>query len=184
MARRRTFWLATVFDYVGVAAGVVKHVMVSDADLHDVSEEPTVIRMIGRLHFQFERDTGGFQESMRSVCWLGIVCGHSSLPAISPKLQGDQEQWMWTSFLDAEATFQAFPDREFDSNVIIGANVTTSWATQHIPSVFETVDFDARAMRKAPEPCDISLITDIREVLPEFGAQHRLSGYIRFLCKA
>ncbi len=181
MARRRTYWLQKDFSYLGVAAAS-NATLVDTATLHKVSEDPTIIRMIGRLIFQHERDSGGFVESMRSNMWLGIMCQHEAVATQSPRTKGDDEQWMWTGFMAVQSTFVEYPSRQFDSNTVIAGSLQ-SRATQHIPTGVEHVDIDSRSMRKAPQPCRISLHWDIVENLTETGAAHFLSGYIRFLIK-
>ncbi len=180
--RRRTYWLGTTFDYAGLVVGLNNFVIASNIKLHDTSQEPTVIRLVGRLHFEFERDSGGFKESMRSSAWFGIACVHEDLPQQSPRVEIEDEQWMWTGYCATQSTFTEYSGIQFDANTVIGGS-TQSRGTQHIGGPGEFVDLDARSMRKAPQPCELALCVDVREHLPEVGATHKLSGYIRALIK-
>jgi len=181
-ARRKTYWRGRSFDYLPITTGKQSIEIVSNANLHLVSEEPTVIRMVGRLLFQFERAGGGFEQSMRSACWAGITCMHEELTSQSAKDDLAGEFWMWASYLTTQATFTEFPDRQFDSNTVISGG-TLSRGSQHVPVDFEGVDFDIRAMRKAPEPCNIELNLHVEEQMPTTGADHFISGLIRVLLK-
>ena len=182
MARRGTAWFGKALEYVTLGTGVTVIQFVSDTLLHGTAESPTVIRMIGRLWAGYERSDGGFQESQRSDFYFGISCQHSDITGQSPRLEPDAEHWMWTSYFYSESTFMEFPDWTFDSNVIIGGT-TESRGTQHIGGYAEILEFDSRAMRKAPEPCEINLSVDVQERLSETGASHKISGLIRILVK-
>jgi len=182
MARRRTFWLAANVNYVAASASS-NLTLISSAVLHAVNEEPTIIRIVGRLIFFHERDSGGFSESMRSLCYLGINCVNDALGTINPQTKADEEHWMWTGFCAAQSTFVEYPDRLNNADTIIGGS-TESRATQHVPTGIEHVDIDSRSMRKAPEPCAVRLHWQINEVMSETGAAHFLAGYVRVLCKA
>jgi len=182
MARRKTFWLGTAFDYSLLSVGNNVLTIAFNAGLHEVSEEPTIIRLIGRLWFSYERKLTQFQESSISLAWLGITCQHEDVSAQSPKDEIGDEHWMWTSFLASWSTFVEFPDRQFDSNTIIGGTVN-SRGSVHNNTGIASVDIDARAMRKAPQPCKLTLMVDVEEELPDTGAEHHLSGYVRALCK-
>jgi len=182
MARRKTAWFGTAFDYTTISTGLTQIVLVSDAILHAVSQEPTIIRIVGRLVFQHIRDSGGFSESMRSNCFAGIMCMHDGIGALDPNARLDEEHWMWTGFMNSESTFTQYPDRLNASDTIIGGS-TESRGTQHISSSTSHVDIDSRSMRKAPEPCRLTLNLKVSEVETETGATHKLSGILRFLVK-
>jgi len=179
--RRRTFWKAFGFTYQSITGTFVQE-LVSNAVLHETTEQPTVIRILGRLWFTHERDSGGFSESMRSSLWLGITCMHENLGAISPRSNADEEHWMWTGYCAVQSTFVEYPDRANASDTIIGGS-TQSRATHHVPTGIEHVDIDSRSMRKAPEPCRIALHGQVIEHMSETGASHQLTGLIRILMK-
>ena len=180
--RRRSFWLGRSFDYLALTTGTQVIEIISEPNLHLVSEEPTIIRMVGRLAFQFERAAGDFNESMRSAAWLGISCLHEDLTGQSPKDDLSEEHWMWCSYLQTQATFIEAPTREFDSNTVI-SGATASRASQHVPNALESVEFDIRSMRKVPEPCNLEFSLTVEEQMATTGALHKLSGFIRVLLK-
>lgn len=186
MAKRRSFWINKTIDYIALGTGVGSLQICSPAQLHLFSEEPTIVRVIGRLSFSFERDSGGFKESMRSDMFLGLHCQHEDLPEQNPgSADADDDIWMWTSWMMAWSTFVEYPAMSFDSNTYQNAasQPTLSRGTHHIPNAFESVEIDARSMRKAPNPCELILGFEVNERLPETGASHKLSGYIRTLVK-
>jgi len=181
--RRRPFWISNHFNYAALGPGLDTYELASSSQLQLYSEDPTVIRIVGRLSFHHERDLGGFAESMRSDYFMGIYCAHEDLPTQDPGSQDlDDGLFMWTSFCYSWSTFTQYPQREFDTNVIIGGT-TSSRGTQHIPNTFENVEFDIRSMRKAPAPCKLVLVVRTTERLPETGATHKISGLVRTLVK-
>jgi len=182
MTRRGTAWYGKTFAYQALTTGISSIDLVSDTLLHGTAESPTVIRMLGRLWFGFERSDGGFQESQRSDLFLGISCVKPTLPNLSPRDNVSDEDWMWIGFMRAESTFIEETSRQFDANTVIGGT-TESRATQHIPSTLEEVSFDVRSMRKAPQPCEVRLSLQLTEQLAQTGASHKLSGFIRILVK-
>ena len=185
MARRNTFWIGQAFDYVAIGTGggtLISINIANSATLHEISQSPTIIRIVGRLWFTYERKGTQFQESSQSLCWAGIACMHEDVVTQSPKDSIGDEMWMWTGFMGSWSTFVEYPDRNFDSNTIIGGTVG-SRGSIHNNSGVAMVDIDARAMRKAPEPCELTLSLDVEEKLADTGADHKLSGYIRALCK-
>jgi len=183
-ARRKTFWHGKFFDYQAVGVGSSVLQLVSNSTLHANSQEPTVIRIVGRLHFQYQRDAGGFTESTRSRMLCGISCLHEDLASVdlNPVLNLANEHWMWMGYMASEATFTEYPVWRSDTNVVLSG--TTTRGTQHIGGGPVTmIDLDVRAMRKAPEPCEVFLATHIAENLTETGASHFLSGFVRVLVK-
>jgi len=182
MARRGTAWFGKTFDYLAISPGLGSQDIVSDTLLHGTAESPTVIRMLGRLWFGYERADAGFQESQRSELWLGLTCRNPVMPVQSVKDNIGDEDWMWTTYMRAESTFVEYPDRQFDTNTIIGGT-QSSRGTQHIPSDFSYVEFDVRSMRKAPQPCEVRLSVHLIEKMATTGASHKLSGLIRILVK-
>ena len=184
--RRRPFWIAKHFEYAAVNVGNNALTICSPSQLQQYSEDPTIIRIHGRLAFSFERDSGGFKESMRSDCYAGIYCANSELPGQDPGSSDlDDGLWMWSTYMYAWSTFVEYPAMSFDSNTYQNAasQPTLSRGTQHIPNSFENVEFDIKAMRKAPAPCSLILALDIAERLPETGAAHKMTGLIRVLVK-
>ena len=92
--RRRTFWLARPIDYQTVAPGSSRIVLANTTEVHATSEDPTVIRIVGRIWCGFERNTE-FKESMRTIFHLGIQCVHEDVTIQDPKLESEDENWMW-----------------------------------------------------------------------------------------
>ena len=183
MARRRrpTFWLGKTLQYVGVGTGVSSYNIVTSAQMHETTEDPTLIRVVGRIWFGFERDD--FKESMRSVIYLGLHCSHEDLPEQDPQNDISAEMWMWQGMMMSQATFTEYPDRQNAADTIIGGS-TQSRATQHNPTGIEHIDFDIRAMRKAPLPCELVLAAKTVELMPNTGASHKLVANFRCLFKA
>lgn len=182
-AKRRPFWISKHFTYQALTTGNNEIEVASSSQLQLYSEDPTIIRMVGRLNLFAQRTGGGFEESTRSDAYLGLYCAHEDLPFQNPGNQDlDDGIWMWTGFMYAHSTFIQAPSRQFDSNTIIGGS-TESRATQHIPNTFENIEFDIRSMRKAPSPCQLILALSVSERLPQTGSLHKLSGLIRVLVK-
>ena len=184
-ARRKTFWLAKTFEYqdIGTGSGLTAIVIATDAVLHAHSQDPTIIRIVGRLWYMYERKGTGFQESTVNNLWAGIYCLHTDVSTQSPKDDLDEEHWMWTGFMSSWSTFVEFPDRAFDSGTIIGGSVE-SRGSVHNNSGASSVDIDSRSMRKAPEPCQLVLSCRVSENLAETPSDHKLNGYVRVLVKA
>jgi len=179
--RRSTYWLGYVFNYEALSVGSTTVEMVPSSVLHAVSEEPTIIRIVGRLYFTFERNE--FQESQRSDLYFGITCQHEDVPVQSPRTEIADEHWMWYGVLSTWATFSQPPDRAFDANTIIPGSTGDGRVNQHIPNVMESTEFDARSMRKAPQPCAINMHFQLDERLTATGPAHKLTGFLRFLVK-
>ena len=151
---RRPFWISKHLSYDALGAGANDIELASSSQLQLYSEDPTIIRIVGRIAFSYERQGDGFAESTRSDVYAGIYCAHEDLPLQNPSTQDlDDGMWMWTNFLVAWSTFVQYPTRQFDSNTVIIGNTTTSRGSAHIPNAFETVEFDIRTMRKASAPC-------------------------------
>ena len=181
-ARRKTAWFAKSMNYDALTVGNTTIDLMTSAQLHDnVGQSPTIVRIVGSLLLQHRRDSGGFSESMRSNYFLGITCLHEDVISPNPFSGMDEEHWMWSGFAHSESTFIEFPDRQFDSNTIIGGS-TESRGTPHVHS-HQFLDLDIRAMRKAPEACELRLLVNTSEVETETGASHFISGLIRVLVK-
>ena len=178
--RRSTFWLGKTLGYQAVGTGTISQVLATSAEIHETTEAPTLIRIVGRICFWFERDD--FVESMRSTCFAGIQCVHEDLPNQNPLSAVSEENWMWQGLMTTQATFSQAPIREFDSQTL--TNGTTTRYTQHVPTGTEHVDLDIRAMRKAPLPCEVRLALDITERMSNTGASHKITALVRMLFKA
>lgn len=183
-ARRKTFWLAKTFEYqgIGTGSGLTGLVLATDAQLHVNGSDPTIIRIVGRLWYSYERKGTGFQESTHNNVWAGIYCLHTDVTTQSPRDDLDEEHWMWTGFMASWSTFVEFPSRQFDSNTVIGGS-TESRGSIHNNSGASMIDIDARSMRKAPEPCQMILALRVVENLSETASDHKLNGYVRILLK-
>ena len=183
--RRPTFWLAKTFEYqtLGTGPGLSTVVIATPAVLHE-TPEPTIIRIVGRLWYSYERKVESFQESSVSLCWAGIYCLHEDVTGQSPTTDLEEEHWMWTGFMASWSTFIEFPDRVFDANTIIGGS-TASRGSVHNNSGASSVDIDSRSMRKAPESCSLRIGFQVDEaLLSSTSSEHFISGYVRVLCKA
>ena len=179
--RRKTFWLGKAISYVTVPGGTSHIILATSAQIHETTEDPTLIRMIGRLWFAFERNTE-FAESMRSICHMGISCVHEDMPLQNPKGDISEELWMWQGLAVTQATFVEYPDRQNAADTIIGGS-TESRASQHVPTGIEHVDLDIRAMRKAPLPCEVRLSMDVAEVMAATASTNKIAGVVRMLFK-
>ena len=183
MARRKTFWLGKTYGYQAVSTGTTNLVLATSTTIHAANEDPTLIRIVGRIMFWHERDSGGFKESTRSTCFAGIHCVHEDIVSQNPVSEIGGETWMWQGLMCAQATFTEYPDRANAADTIIGGS-TQSRGTQHNATGIEHVDFDIRAMRKAPKPCEVRLMLDVTERLAETGSSHFITAFIRMLFKA
>jgi len=178
--RRKTFWLAKAFQYESLNVGINSDTLASNAALHTNSDEVTIIRIVGTLLYQHERDTGGFTNSNRSNFYAGITCLHEDVSTPSPLVDMAEEHWMWSGMANAQATFTQFPIWNTTTTAIV--KDSTTQATSHVTGN-EKITFDVRSMRKAPEPCKLILTTYVDEVMTETGASHFVSGLVRILCK-
>ena len=181
MARRRTFWLGHAISYQTVPGGTTNIVLASSSQIHATTQDPTVVRIVGRLWFGFERNTE-FAESMRSICQVGIACVHEDVANPNPKSDLGEEIWMWQGLMMTQATFVEYPDRQNAADTIIGGS-TQSRASQHVPTGIEHLDLDIRAMRKAPEPCELRLAIDVAEVMTATSSVNKIAGFVRMLFK-
>ena len=184
MAKRKTFWIGRALGYKAVGTGTITEVLASSTTIHAANEDPTLVRVVGRLLFWYQREPdAAFAESTRSTCYAGIHCVHEDIAAQNPVSEISGETWMWQGFMASQSTFVEYPTREFDSDTILPGS-TLSRATQHVPTGCDHVDFDIRAMRKAPKPCEVRLMLDVTERLAQTGVSHFISGHVRMLFKA
>jgi len=175
-SRRKTAWHGKKIDYVSLSVANNTVQLVSSNTLHGTTQDPTIIRIVGRLLFMSERDTDTFIESARTDAWVGINCHHEDVTAQSVRDNPEAEGWMWTSFLHVEQTKMALPYWNGSAEIIKDT-------TQHIPQEFAQVEFDIRAMRKAPEPCEINLMVHLKEQMTNTVGGHFISGLVRVLVK-
>jgi len=178
--RRNTAWIAKGFNYDALFVGVTTFTLATDPELRELAgQNPTIIRIVGRLLFQHRRDSGGFKESARSNYFSGITCLHEDVVSPDPLSAMSEEHWMWSGFAASESTFTEFPIW----NGTVKVQDSTTRGTAHQADPWGSIDLDVRSMRKAPEPCELRLIVRVNEVEAETGASHFLSGLLRILVK-
>ncbi len=169
--RRKTAWHGKALEYVALSTGTGEISLVSSATLHATSQDPTIIRIVGKLWFTYERDTGGNVNSMRSDMNFGIYCMHEDIGTRNVVDEIAEEFWMYHGYLGHHSTHLKIGDD------------TIGQGTSHWGSMPDVDIIDIRSMRKAPEPCELVLAYKVSERLTETGATHKLSGFIRVLVK-